>query len=225
MNQVRKLLWVFLAVLVIASTAYAEEGRGEVSFNVGWIFSDGVTGDNFLAPNGNVYNRIDPKDSFAWGFTGEYYVTDNVEAGFRFNRQQSQLEISGPSVTTEVGDMKVDGYHGIFSYNFGDHDAGMRPFVYGGLGATHFGGVTFQKFNGTIGETSTLTKFSTTWGGGVKLHASEHIGVRAEVNWTPTHIKTDEEGWWCDPYWGCYVVGNPQYSNQFGFSGGLNLRF
>jgi len=224
MNYTRKFLWVFLAVLVAGSTAYAEEGRGEVSFNVGWIFSDGVTGDNFLAPNGNIYNRIDPKDSFAWGFTGEYYVTDNVEAGFRFNRQQSKLEIGG-TTTTEIGDMKVDGYHGIFSYNFGDHDAPMRPFVYGGLGATHFGGVSFQKVNGTIGETSTLTKFSTTWGGGLKFHASEHLGFRAEVNWTPTHIKTDEEGWWCDPYWGCYVVGNPQYSNQFGFSGGLNLRF
>jgi len=225
MNHARKLLWVFLAVLVIASTAYAAEGKGEVSVNLGWIFSDGVTGNNVLVPNGNVYNRIDPKDSFAWGFTGEYYVTDNAEVGFRFHRQMSKLEIGGPSITTDIGDMHVDNYHGIFSYNFGEAEAKARPFFYGGIGATHYADVSFQKANGTIGDTGTLTKFSTTWGAGVKVHASEHVGFRAEANWTPTHIKTDTTGWWCDPYWGCYLTGNAQYSNQFGFSGGLNLRF
>lgn len=225
MRHMQKLLWVFLAVLAISTTAYAQDApRGEVSINLGWIFSDGVTGDNFLAPNGNVYNRVDPKDSFAWGFTGEYMVTDNAEAGFRFNRQMSKLEIGG-STTTEIGDMHVDNYHGIFSYNFGDPEAPARPFFYGGLGATHYADVTFQRINGTIGSTGTLTKFSTTWGGGIKFHASRHVGVRAEVNWTPTHIKTDATGWFCDPYWGCYLTGNAQYSNQFGFSGGLNLRF
>jgi len=39
------------------------------------------------------------------------------------------------------------------------------------------------------------------------------------------YIKSDAEGYWCDPYWGCYVVGDAQYSNQFGFSGGITLRF
>jgi hypothetical protein len=32
-------------------------------------------------------------------------------------------------------------------------------------------------------------------------------------------------GWWCDPYWGCYLVGNSQYSNQFQFTGGVTVRF
>jgi hypothetical protein len=46
-----------------------------------------------------------------------------------------------------------------------------------------------------------------------------------EGRWTPTYIKSDAEGWWCDPYWGCYVVGDAQYSNQFELSGGIVLRF
>ena len=46
-----------------------------------------------------------------------------------------------------------------------------------------------------------------------------------EARWTPTYIKSDAEGWWCDPYWGCYVVGNPQYSYQLELSGGITLRF
>jgi hypothetical protein len=51
------------------------------------------------------------------------------------------------------------------------------------------------------------------------------VGVRFGVQWTPTYIKTDSEGWWCDPYWGCYVVADAQYSNQFELSGGITLRF
>jgi hypothetical protein len=38
-------------------------------------------------------------------------------------------------------------------------------------------------------------------------------------------FKSDAAGWWCDPYWGCYVVGNAQYSNQFEFTGGLTFKF
>ena len=41
----------------------------------------------------------------------------------------------------------------------------------------------------------------------------------------PTYIKSDAEGYWCDPYWGCYVVGDAQYANQFEFSAGISLRF
>jgi len=45
------------------------------------------------------------------------------------------------------------------------------------------------------------------------------------VRWTPTYIKSDAAGWWCDPYWGCYLVGNAQYSNQFDINGGVTFRF
>jgi hypothetical protein len=38
-------------------------------------------------------------------------------------------------------------------------------------------------------------------------------------------IKSDPEGYWCDPWWGCYTVGEPEYANQFELSGGIALRF
>jgi hypothetical protein len=59
----------------------------------------------------------------------------------------------------------------------------------------------------------------------VKLYPGRTVGIKLGARWTPTYIKSDSEGWWCDPYWGCYVVGNAQYSNQFEFGGGLTLRF
>jgi len=40
------------------------------------------------------------------------------------------------------------------------------------------------------------------------------------MQWTPTYLKSDAVGWWCDPRWACEVVGDSQYSNQLEFVGG-----
>src|SRR5262245_5915997 len=122
-----------LLLLFGCVSAWADDPRGEFSFTLGWTMSDGVSGDPILAPDGNVYDRIDPKDGFSWGFSGEFFVTPNAEVGFLYNRQKSTLEVSG-STTREIADMNVDDYQGIFSYNFGEPDASMRPFVMGGIG-------------------------------------------------------------------------------------------
>ena len=45
------------------------------------VFADGVSGDNFRAPDGNIYNRVDPKDSFGWGFDIGVFAGPNAEAG------------------------------------------------------------------------------------------------------------------------------------------------
>lgn len=213
------LLFLFSGV-----SAWADDPRGEFSFHLGWTLSDGVSGDAVLAPDGNVYDRIDPKDSFSWGFSGEFFVTPNAEVGFLFDRQKSKLEISG-STTREIADMNVDDYQGIFSYNFGESDASMRPFVMGGIGATHFGGITFVGVDGVTRDIGGVTKFAGSIGGGVKLYPSQSFGVRLQARWTPNYIKSDAAGWWCDPYWGCYVTGDAQYANQFEMGGAVSIRF
>jgi len=57
------------------------------------------------------------------------------------------------------------------------------------------------------------------------LSGGGKFGIRLEGRWTPTYIKSDPEGYWCDPYWGCYTVADAEYSNQFELSGGITLRF
>ena len=120
--------------------------------------------------------------------------------------------------------MSVYNYHGYLAYNFGDSDATVRPYVLGGLGATQFGSVSVTA-GGVTQDLGGNTQFSSTWAAGVKLFPSPKFGLRLEARWTPTYIKSDSEGWWCDPYWGCYVVGDAQYSNQWQFNGGITLRF
>ena len=215
------------ALLVLSSSvaAVAQTPRVEVSAFAGWGFSDGVegSGSGILAGDGNIYNRVDPEDSGLFGFTGGVLVGDNAEVGFQYIYQPTKLLLGG-TADRELGDLTVSTYHGYVGYNFGETDAPLRPFVYFGLGMTNFSSVdvTVAGVNRSInGE----TQFSTSWGGGVKFFTSPNFGVRVAAHWTPTYIKSDSAGWWCDPYWGCYLVGDAKYSNQFGLTGGVTFRF
>jgi opacity protein-like surface antigen len=218
----RILVWTGL-ILIAGVLPVSAQARVEISGFAGWAFSDGVDGDAQLGIDGNFYDRVDPKDGVTFGFNVGVLASDHAEVGFMFGRQASTLVADGTN-QREIGDMNVSTYHGYFGYNWGDPDGSVRPFFFGGLGATTFGEVT-----GTIaGQTRTIsseTQFSTTWGAGVKLYPAPNVGVRIGLHWTPTYIKSDAGGWWCDPWYGCYLVGNAQYSNQFQFNGGIIFRF
>jgi opacity protein-like surface antigen len=198
--------------------------RVQVSVCGGWVFADGVeTTTPILAPDGNIYDRVDPKDSGIFGVGGGALIGPNAEVGFMYSRQFSNLTLGGTN-ERELGDLNIDTYHGYFAYNFFDPDARIRPFALIGFGATNFSDV-----NTTLGVSNVTipgqTKFSTTWAAGVNFFPAPRFGVRAAARWTPTYIKSDSAGWWCDPFWGCYLVGDPQYANQFELSGGFTVRF
>ncbi len=168
---------------------------------------------------GQIYNEVNPKSGLVYfGFQVGVFVTENAEVGFLWNRQESKLEGKG-TTTTEFADMPIYNYHGVFTYNFGESDAQARPFLFGGLGATQY---KPEDVNGV--NVSSETVFSTTWGGGVKVYPSPSVGVTAMARWTPTYIKSDPAGYWCG-FYGCYLVANTQYSNQFELSGGVSFRF
>jgi opacity protein-like surface antigen len=221
---------VLAAALFGASAApvLAQTPKVEVSVIYGVTISDGVSGNNVVAGDGNIYNRLDPKDSGSLGLSVGVHVTENAEVGFMYAHQMSKL-VAGGTRERELGDMGVSSYHGYFAYNFAPNDSHLVPFIYGGLGATNFSSV--DTTTGTVGGSVTTrtipgeSQFSTTWGGGVKFFPAPHIGIRVVGSFTPTYIKSDAAGWWCDPYWGCYLVGNAQYSNQLSLSGGVTLRF
>jgi hypothetical protein len=213
-----------MAVAVAAATAQAQDKRVELSATYGWTFSDGVGGANaVIVPGVGTFTSIDPKDSGSWGLRLGYLVNDNSEVGFLYNQQSSELELGG-SKTVKVGDQKIHNYHGYYAYNAMDVDATVRPYFLFGLGATQFGSVA-RAVNGVNRNIAGNTKFSGTAAVGVKLFPSPKFGIRLESRWTPTYIKSDAVGYWCDPYWGCYTVGDAQYSNQFELSGGITIRF
>jgi outer membrane protein W len=214
--------FVTMAMLA-AGVASAQDPRVEISGLAGWTFSDGVTGAAVTVPGVGTFNGIEPKDSFSWGLSLGFFVTPNVQVEFLYDQQKSQFAVTGTSAI-DIGDVNVSNYHGVLAYNFGDSDAQVRPFVFGGLGATRYGTLGFSA-GGQDREIGGETQFSTTWGAGLKLYPGKSFGIRLQGRWTPTYIKSDAEGWWCDPYWGCYVLSDAQYSNQFELTGGITLRF
>lgn len=197
--------------------------QGEVGVFAGWVLQDGVSGNSLTVPGVGIFDRIDPKDSFGWGFDVGVLFGEGAEVGFIFSNQPTKLTVGGTS-TVDVGDMSVNTYHGYFAYNWGGPGGKVRPYLMGGFGATTYGDVTFTTALRT-GTISGTTKYSSTWGGGVKVYPSPHVGIRAGMRWTPAYIKSDPGGWWCDPYWGCYLVGSAQYANLLDFTGGVTLRF
>ena len=220
----RQFAWASaIGAVMAAAPAQAQDPRIEIGASAGWTFSDGVTFDGVVAHDGNVYNAIDPKDSFSYNLTFGFLVNPNLEVGFLFGQQKSKLLVSG-TTEFEIGDISLDNYHGFIAYHFGDSEAKVRPYVFGGAGVTHYGSVPFTAA-GFSGETEGNSQFSTTWGLGVKLFPNPKFGINLAGRWTPTYIKSDSTGWWCDPYWGCYVVGDAQYANQFELTGGIVIRF
>jgi opacity protein-like surface antigen len=209
---IRKMTLMVAVVALAGSAAWAQDKRVELSGTAGWTFSDGVSG----SANDSSPVRVDPKDAFSWGARIGFLVNDNVEVGGLFGMQSTSLE----TPAFKIADESIYNYHGYLAYNFGDADAKARPYVLGGLGATQFGALKTA-----VGDIGGETKFSTTWALGVKLYPSPNVGIRLEGRWTPTYIKSDAVGYWCDPYWGCYTVGDAQYANQFELSGGITLRF
>ena len=219
----KKTLLGALMLAVLSSTAWAQQPKVEFTGLIGYTLADGVSGDPRVTPTG-TYDRLDPKDSMNFGFSVGFFVTPSAEIGFLWRRQATTAEVSGTN-TVELGDWNIDGYHGYGAYYFGDPESKARPYIMGGLGATNFGGVSYKRGDGTTATFEGNTQFSTTWGAGLKVNASPNVGVKFGIQWTPTYIKSDAEGWWCDPWWGCYVVGDAQYSNQFEFVGGITFRF
>jgi hypothetical protein len=221
--MIRKTFLTAMLVALAASMASAQDPRVELSATAGWTFSDGVGGNTAVSvPGVGTFDSIGPKDAFSWGARLGFNLSPNVEVGFLFNQQSTKYELGGTS-NVDLADVSVYNYHGYFAYNFGESDAKVRPYVLGGLGATQYGSVSVTAA-GTTRDLGGNTQFSSTWAAGVKLFPSPKFGIRLESRWTPT-IKSDSEGWWCDPYWGCYVVADAQYSNQFELSGGIILRF
>ncbi len=230
--MLRRATWMAAACLLAASPSRAQDSRVELSATAGWTFSDGVTGAGVVVPGVGTFTGIAPKDAFSWGLRLGFLASENAEIGFLYDRQSTELDVTGAS-TVKLGDESIHNYHGYFAYNFGGKDAKARPYFLIGLGATQYGTVKAIA-GGVQRDIRGSTTFSGTAALGMKAFPGPKVGIRLEGRWTPTGVEADTTGWWCDPYWGCYLTGwyshqarppQRQYSNQFAVSGGLILRF
>ncbi len=218
-----RIVLVLALMFSLSPLAQAQDYRMEVTPFFGYTFSTGV--DVAIADSGaGVFiDKITPKSGFNWGFQADVLAGESFAIGFLYSDQSSKLELREVSgQKTEITDAKVRNYHAMFTFNMAEEDDPMRPFFFAGLGATQYS--TDDIMGNSVDSNS---KFSTTWGGGVKWYRTDHIGVRTSLRWTPTYIKSDPAGYWCSPFWpgGCWLVSEAHYSHQWEFNAGLALRF
>lgn len=219
----RSTAFITVFILLLAASASAQP-RVEASVSGGYSANSGITSDQ--SPRlGQIYDTLTPVSGSSLNLTFGVFFGENAEAEFLWSRQGSRLDAEGPSgAKTSVSELTLFNYMGNFVYNWGLHDAKVRPYFFGGLGATQFSFGASLLPNAT-GEIPSETRFATNWGGGAKFNFSKNVGAKVAVRWTPTYIASTPGGVWCDPFYGCWPVSDPHYTSQFDTSFGLNIRF
>ena len=166
-------------------------------------------------PSASLENRapelsgLDVGGGFTYGLQAARLLTPRWGAEVLWTRQSSALRLATDAGSAELFAMTVRQLHGDVVYHLGAPDTRLRPFVFGGLGATFF----------SADAVESETKLSLDAGGGVKFFLSRMIGARAHVRYTPTFIN-DPSDTFCDPFGFCQGV-----LHQIEFSGAVVLRF
>ncbi len=224
--MIRGTTLVAMLAVFAAASAPAQDARKklELSGTGGWTYSDGVGGSGITVPKVGTFDRIDPENAYSWGVRVGFLLSHNAEFGVLFNQQSTELDISGTAIIA-LGSLRLRNYHGYFAYNLRGADAVVRPYILFGFGAAQYAPSNVSG-GGVTRDIPGNKKFSGTTALGLKLFPNNGtFGIRLEGRWTPTRIKSNAAGWWCDPYWGCYVISDAQYSNQVELSGGITVRF
>lgn len=224
-------LWAVAFVLAGSMAMAQDDKKIEVGVNFGYTLSEGVDINPTNLGFGTI-EKVNPTNSMSWGFNIDYLATENFSVGFLWDDQPNKINVDlvgGATDKLDIAENHTYNYHGVFTYNVGEADSRMRPYFFGGLGATHLSGGNVIAPPIAIPvqatEVGSETQFSTTWGGGVKFLPASNVGLKLEMRWTPTYIKTDPAGWWCGGYWGCWPVGDSDYSNQLKFAAHLFFAF
>ena len=219
----RRIAVVLILITLTLSTRVASAQRVEASFSVGYSASEGITSDQ-RPLLGQLYDTLAVDSGASVNFTFGVFLNEKTEVEFLWARQNSRLQADGDAGKLPLAELVVYNYMANFVFNGGPLDARVRPFFFGGFGATKYSfGETLLA--GSFGSLEVETRFATNWGGGAKFYFSPNVGAKVMLRWTPTHIKSDPAGIWCDPFYGCWALADAQYSNQFETSGGITLRF
>lgn len=198
-----------LCIAISGNAVYA--GAFEITPYIGYMFDASIDVTN------TGYSALQVDAGTDFGFSAGGYVGENVSIEFMWNRVNSSVSVK--STEQELFNMNTDQYNGNFLYNWGGSESKARPYALIGIGATHFNPHADNL------DLSGITKFNMGFGGGVKTYFSKNFGLRFEARYTPTYLNTTDEGFWCDPFFGCYAVSDTNWLNQFDVTVGTIFRF
>ena len=219
--------FVLVGALAIYYAPSASAQRAEASFNFGYSASEGIEiSDRLLL--GQIYDTLAVDSGASINLTFGYFFTDQFSAEFLWGRQNSRFQADGPAGKLEISELTLYNYMFNGVYSWGERDAQVRPYAFAGLGWTSysFGDLLLPAPTPSAsGQIDNESRFSTNLGAGVKFYFTPNVGAKFGFRWTPTYIKSETEGFWCDPFYGCWELVDTDYSNQFETAVGLTVRF
>ena len=199
-----RLTAIAAGIVLLALSAPASGQSWEASGLLGYVPSVGL---DRQAPE---LTQLNIRGGSTWGLQGGHLFTPHWGAELLWMQQGSALRLATEAGAANVFTMTIQQLHGNVLYHFANRDSKLRPFVFGGLGATFFSAT----------ELESETKLSYGLGGGVKYFPSKSIGARASFRYTPTMLNDDETVAFCDPFGFCQ--GSLQ---QVEFAVGAVVRF
>jgi hypothetical protein len=201
----RLLLFTPLVLVLSATSAQAQSTTWELSALAGYVFPVELERQADEVDTTRIGGGV------TWSFQAARFFTQNLAAEVSWTDQPSsayQVEVGG--VTSEFFAMSIGHLDGSVVYEFGAADARLRPFVFGGLGATFF----------RARDIPMETKLSAGLGGGAKLFPWPNIGLRGQIRYRPIWMNDEDSLTFCDPFGFCQST-----LRQFEFAGGVTFRF
>ena len=155
-------------------------------------------------------DEVNIRGGFTWGVQAGWLITPRWGVEGLWTEQASAQTLETRDGTADLFTMTVRQLHGNVVYHLRDADARLRPFVFGGLGATFF----------NADDLESETKFSFGLGAGVKYSLWDAIGIRGHFRYKPTLMNDEDAADFCDPFGFCQGM-----LSQVEFAGGVVVRF
>ena len=127
-------------------------------------------------------------DGITWGVRGTYLLTPRLGLEAMWTYQPTEMRMSTPGGTAVLFEMSITQFYGNVAYEFGNSSARLRPFVFGGAGATFF----------DAPDLTTEAKLTWDAGGGMKWFLQQHLGIEGRVRYKPTQLSESDE--LCGPF-------------------------
>jgi opacity protein-like surface antigen len=165
-------LQLAVVLLLAAGAADVQAQTIEITPLVGYRFGGSLEA---AAPGtggaSETSRELEVDDAAAFGVHLGYRVGEG-EIELLYARQDSQLQTAGLFTGVPAFDLALETWQLGGNYLFGEDDARVRPFVGVGLGLTRL----LPEPSGLSDE----TRFSASFGAGVKLWLGRHFGIRLE---------------------------------------------
>ena len=147
--------------------------------------------------------------AMTWGAQGTWFVTDRVGLEGVWTYRSTDVSMASGSGRVELFEMTANVFQGSLVYRFGPDQSALRPFVFGGAGATLLDAPDYRR----------ETKASWAVGGGLTWYAQRHVGVKAVGRYAPTVLGGSESDI-CTPFGFCQRL-----LNTFDIFAGAAFRF